>query len=125
VTASIANYFVRHGWRRDGEVAFEAELRDGGEPPGLEVAVKKPLKPNTTAAALRVAGVDWRGAIASDAPVTLIRLDGADGALYWVGLDNFYVITRYNHSNLYAMAVFQLGEAVREAYEERAPSGAS
>lgn len=125
VAGSVANYFVRHGWRRDGAVAFPAEVPSGREPPGLEVAVKKPLKPNTTTAALRVAGVDWRGAVESDASAALIRLDGPDGDLYWVGFDNFYVITRYNHSNLYAMAVFELGEAVRAAYGGRAPSDPS
>ncbi|HHO81947.1 MAG TPA: lytic murein transglycosylase B, partial [Halothiobacillus sp.] len=38
-----------------------------------------------------------------------------DRVEYWVGLNNFYVITRYNHSVLYAMAVYELAQAVREA----------
>jgi membrane-bound lytic murein transglycosylase B len=45
--------------------------------------------------------------------VSLLRLDAKGGYEYWLGLNNFYVITRYNHSTHYAMAVYQLGQAVR------------
>jgi membrane-bound lytic murein transglycosylase B len=44
---------------------------------------------------------------------TMIILENEEGEEHWFGMDNFYVITRYNHSPLYAMAVFQLGEAIR------------
>jgi len=44
-----------------------------------------------------------------------MRLMGKQGEEFWIGLKNFYVITRYNHSKLYAMAVFQLSESLREA----------
>jgi len=47
----------------------------------------------------------------------LIELEQEDGMEYWFGFNNFYVITRYNHSELYAMAVFQLAEAIRADYE--------
>ena len=45
---------------------------------------------------------------------TVMRLDGDDGDEYWLGLQNFYVITRYNHSSMYAMAVYQLSEALKQ-----------
>ena len=65
-------------------------------------------------------GVSRRGGGASspgpDTPVALVRLDGAEGPEYWAGFRNFYVITRYNRSALYAMAVHQLAVAIgREA----------
>lgn len=52
--------------------------------------------------------------------VRLLRLSTDAGDEYWVGYDNFYVITRYNHSVHYAMAVHQLAEAVRQRYQELA-----
>lgn len=112
VIGSVANYFARHGWGPDEPVAVAATI-EGEPPPDLEIAEKKPVAPNTTTAALRIAGVDWREPLASDVPATLIRLDG-QGDEYWVGLENFYAITRYNHSNLYAMAAHQLAQAIRE-----------
>ncbi|HDJ86846.1 MAG TPA: hypothetical protein ENG77_07085, partial [Chromatiales bacterium] len=50
-----------------------------------------------------------------DRPAKLLRLQGRDGPGYWITFHNFYVITRYNHSALYAMAVYQLGRAIRTA----------
>lgn len=118
VIGSVANYFSRHGWRSGEPVAVPAQVPEA-LPSRIEIAEKKPLKPNTTAGGLRVAGVDWREPIDSSAPAALIRLDGTVDE-YWVGLDNFYVITRYNHSNLYAMAVHQLSQEIRARYADGA-----
>ena len=64
-------------------------------------------------APLRALGVEFdAGDLPPDTPATLIELELADGKEYWVGLNNFYVITRYNRSPLYAMAVIQLSEAI-------------
>ena len=51
----------------------------------------------------------------ADTLAALISLDQKSGPEYWLGLNNFYVITRYNHSPLYAMAVYQLSEEIRQA----------
>ncbi|NEV62557.1 lytic murein transglycosylase B [Thiorhodococcus minor] len=117
VIGSVANYFQEHGWRPGVPVAFPAEMA-AARINGLEVAEKRPIEPRLTLEALQEAGVSWAPrALDSATPASLLRLDGVEDE-YWVGLDNFYVITRYNHSNLYAMAVYQLSEAIRAAFAE-------
>ena len=111
VIGSVANYFKQHGWRPGEPVAFAAKLRSG-VPTGIALVEKTPAPPDTTAGDLRAAGVAWDEPLPTEVPASLIRLDGVEDE-YWVGLDNFYAITRYNHSNLYAMAVHQLSEEVR------------
>lgn len=115
VVGSVANYLKRHGWRRDEPVAFPVRV-SGTLPADLAVGEKSPIAPNTSVDYLRSVGVEWQGAGGAEMPATLLRLDG-EGDEYWVALENFYVITRYNHSNLYAMAVYQLAQAIRERYE--------
>lgn len=119
---SVANYFRAHGWRAGEPVAIPVTLalppRDGTLA-GIAVAGHAPLAPNTTAAALRVAGVDWREPLESATPATLIRFD-AEPDEYWLGLANFYAMTRYNNSNLYAMAVYRLSLELRARRAEGA-----
>ena len=65
------------------------------------------------------AGVDVDANLPDSAATSLIELESAEGRLeHWTGLNNFYVITRYNRSNLYAMAVFQLSELLRAEFEQ-------
>jgi membrane-bound lytic murein transglycosylase B len=63
---------------------------------------------------LNAKGVTFDGSMPADAPAMLIAQDQADGVHWRVGYNNFYVITRYNHSALYAMAVYDLAVAVRQ-----------
>lgn len=106
---SVANYLATHGWRDDEPIALPARL-SGPAPEG-----DFPLRPEHTLDELAAMGVEFdAGDLSGDTEATLIELDGADGPLYFVGLNNFYVITRYNRSPLYAMAVTQLSEAIRE-----------
>lgn len=114
VIGSVANYFARHGWRAGEPVAF-AITPGTAVPTGLPVAQKTPVAPDTTVGDLRLAGVAAKEPLPPEAPATLIRFEGIEPE-YWIGLDNFYVITRYNISNLYAMAVYQLSEAIRVRY---------
>ncbi|MFB1489069.1 MULTISPECIES: lytic murein transglycosylase B [unclassified Thiocapsa] len=115
IIGSVANYFKQHGWRSGEPVVFAATL-PSGVPAGISVLEKTPAPPDTTAGDLRSAGVEWGEPVPAEVPASLIRLDAGEDE-YWVGLDNFYTITRYNRSNLYAMAVYQLSEAIREGYE--------
>ncbi|HYW02387.1 MAG TPA: lytic murein transglycosylase B [Gammaproteobacteria bacterium] len=110
---SIANYFARHGWRKGQPIVLRAR-------PGSADAGKLsdgPLKPHTTVAALRKAGIEIDADGDGKDPAFLFALTEKQGKGYWVGLHNFYVITRYNHSPLYAMAVYQLSRAIRKQYQ--------
>lgn len=114
---SVGSYFQRHGWRAGESVAFAAKVTGGGVAKGVPMAGKKPKKPSTSWSRLQSAGVtSTEERLSPSTRVTLVRL-AAPEPEYWLGLENFYVITRYNHSNLYAMAVFQLSRAIQAAYE--------
>ncbi|AIM22988.1 TPA: lytic murein transglycosylase B [Serratia marcescens] len=101
---SVANYFKAHGWSKGEPVAIQAN----GQAPGLENG----FKTRYSVAALAEAGLSPQGSLGDNQEASLLRLDVGTGYQYWYGLPNFYVITRYNHSTHYAMAVWQLGEAV-------------
>jgi membrane-bound lytic murein transglycosylase B len=104
---SVANYFVAHGWRPGGDVIAAADFK--GEASVFEVG----LKPNKTIAELSRLGVTSRDSVTTSAKATPIKFEGKAGDEYWLGLHNFYVITRYNHSAMYAMAVYQLSQDLR------------
>jgi membrane-bound lytic murein transglycosylase B len=110
---SAANYFKQHGWTADEPVVARATVKGKRHSEGLTEG----LEPVKNAAELRQLGWQWQNDkdIADDTAVTAFRLDGADGDEYWVGLPNFYVITRYNRSVMYAMAVHQLAEQLAQA----------
>lgn len=115
---SVANYFARHGWQRGATVVapaveaapVAAESRqawagvDGGR-----------LKPSLPIAELDRQGLRPVDPLPEDIRVTPFTLSGDDGDEYWLALNNFYVISRYNHSKLYAMAVHQLAQAIEAA----------
>lgn len=106
---SVANYFKVHGWKSGGMVTSTATVTSDYN---AELANKK-LKPNHRMAQLRAEGYSPSSPIADDEWVTPLRLRGKNGDEHWLGLKNFYVITRYNHSSKYAMAVYQLSEALK------------
>lgn len=101
---SVGNYFQAHGWRQGEPVAQRVQLSDSAALPFLS----KGLKPTETAGEFRRAGLVLDGSVSDKAPARLLRLIGPQGAEYYVTYQNFYVITRYNHSPLYAMAVNDL-----------------
>ena len=110
---SVAHYFKRHGWRNGEAVALPAEV-NGKQHRKL---LKEGMKPKRRLAELTRLGVEIDQAPTGNPKATLIRLKQPTGHDYWLGLRNFYVITRYNHSPLYAMAAWQLS---REIAAERA-----
>ena len=107
VFASVANYFKAHMWLRGEPVAVPAVRAEGAEE-------FKPGSMEAKYTLLELADKGYRPAeaIGHAAPATLLTLEGANGTEYWITFDNFYVISRYNRSPLYSMAVFQLAQAI-------------
>lgn len=106
---SVANYFKSHGWITDGVVVVSADVSDSYD----TSLANKQLKPSVTIAQAKQKGYVLTDDVPETEKVTPLRLLGEDGEEHWLGLKNFYVITRYNHSRLYAMAVYQLSEALK------------
>lgn len=104
---SVAHYFSAHGWLKDGTVALQVS--------GGESGLKTGFSTRYSVSSLAAAGYRADVRLDEDQQVSLLRFDMGKSYQYWFGLPNFYTITRYNHSNHYAMAVWQLGLAVRDA----------
>ena len=106
---SVANYMAKHGWVGEGPVivrAFRDESIESGYLAGGS------LKPNVLAGELREKGIN--SSLPDSDHVALFVMQGEQEKEYWLGLNDFYVITRYNHSSMYALAVFQLSQALRQ-----------
>ncbi|MDT8408335.1 MAG: lytic murein transglycosylase B [Wenzhouxiangellaceae bacterium] len=105
---SVANYLKVHGWQdRQPTVLRVTHMPDG-------IDESFPVKPAHTLEKLRALGIEFQaGELAPETPATVIELEAADGPEFWIGLNNFYVITRYNRSPLYAMAVTQLADELK------------
>ena len=110
VAGSVANYFVEHGWQPGDEVTSRATLSDRWQGPVPEP--KNTLKAKDTVESLSKKGVVFATNLPADATGELLTYEGDDGTEHWVGFHNFFVITRYNHSVMYALAAFQLGQEI-------------
>lgn len=113
ILASVANYFSRNGWRQGELVAEPATLNErfAGEEPSnaLEIA--------DTVGSLRGAGFDPETELPDSMPAAIFALERDERSFeYWLGFHNFYVITRYNRSFKYALAAYQLSQAIRDKY---------
>ena len=105
---SVANYFKVHGWQQGQDITHRANV-EGDQ---VTQVVEKGIKPQLSVAELEKMGIRSSAKIDRDAKAAVIKLDLQTAPEYWLGLKNFYVITRYNHSPLYAMAVYQLSEEI-------------
>lgn len=116
VIGSVANYFARHGWRPGEPVLRPARVRGEG---WRELSTG--LEPRYTLAELERHGVTNAGdPVGSDEKLSFLALETEDGHRFMLGLKNFYVITRYNRSALYAMATWELSELVQRLRVQRA-----
>lgn len=110
---SVARFLEQHGWQAGQPVAVPAQVN--GEPD--RALIEAGIRPSLKAADLAQRGVT--GNVDSEATLTLIDLVSPGRATeYWLGYENFYVITRYNRSSFYAMSVFQLAEEIRKRQQE-------
>lgn len=106
---SVANYFKVHGWKTGEPVTQRVKVSGDSYEPLVNVS----RKPQHVVSDLTTAGVTLTYPVAGDNPANLIKLEGKQGDEFWLGEYNFYVITQYNHSKLYAMAVYQLSESLK------------
>lgn len=127
---SIANYFNKNGWRNGEPVAYPVNVSTEHAKPWL----RKSLKYRETLRQLKDSGVSmnvelaqtyalddaqeqWDN-IADDSSAKLLDFVQSEGKIYWLGLRNFYVITRYNHSKLYAMVAFQFSRQLAQEMQK-------
>ncbi|WP_020409353.1 lytic murein transglycosylase B [Hahella ganghwensis] len=110
---SVANYLSQHGWQAGKDVVVKA----GVDEVEGKVKVVKTLKLDSRVSDLKDKGITFTSSAQGDDKARLLMLQGQHGNEYWMALNNFYVITRYNHSDLYAMAVYQLSQAIRQKSE--------
>ncbi len=121
IIGSVASYLARHDWQRGQPVLLPAAIAEDSLP-ALQRRLDGGISERRSAEAWSGDGVAAAGAppdLAAE-PVALLMLeekddDGVEGASYWIACHNFYVLTRYNRSRLYATAVFELATAVRLA----------
>jgi membrane-bound lytic murein transglycosylase B len=109
IFASTANYLHQSGWQYGAPVLAEAQL-----PAGSSVAIPEHMTLNQTLGGLRSLGLTVASGLPEDTPALLLAAPQPDAAGYRVGFRNFYVITRYNNSPLYAMAVHDLAQAIAQ-----------
>lgn len=109
---SVARFLKEHGWHSGGIVAVKAELADGRHAAIADGGVL----PRFTPSELAEFGVSPAESLPADSLSVLVDLVTPDGPTeYWLGLQNFYVLTRYNRSSFYAMAVYELSRELRAA----------
>lgn len=111
---SIANYLKVHGWVPGQSIVHQTSATKTLP----EAMLDNALKPSYSREELAVAGLNLKQLPAGRDVLSLVTLTQQDGEEYWLGRQNFYAITRYNHSRMYAMAVTQLAEAIRQQLGE-------
>jgi membrane-bound lytic murein transglycosylase B len=115
---SVANYYRQFGWRDGEAVIVPVDVGDTA----LDALLAAGIMPHLPVAEFRKRGVVPLEPAADDAAAALFTAQSESGARYWLGLNNFYVITRYNRSINYAMVVNELAVELRR---QRAAAGFS
>ncbi len=111
---SVANYFKEHHWQTGEPVVVPATVQGDA----YNEFVNTNLKPELSVQELAEKGFMPKDRRRYSGMATAMELQGEKGVEHWLGLRNFYVITRYNHSKLYAMAVYQLSQKIKQADQQ-------
>lgn len=109
---SVANYFRKHHWKPGQVITHKVQVHGKR----YQKLISKSLKPTHSQQELLQSGVILPGNLTTNAKGKLLKFEQRGPSDYWVGWDNFYVITRYNHSALYSMAVYQLSQKIKQGY---------
>lgn len=107
---SVANYLHAHNWQPHEAVAVLANFADNV---AVDSLLATNLKPNLSLERFRTLGIRPNQIIAGNPTAALLKFANINDLEYWLCFQNFYAITRYNHSQLYAMAVYQLAQAIK------------
>ncbi len=104
---SVANYFSQHGWRSGEKIVIPAKFDKS-----YDISLVNKLKLDKNIGNLKKIGFHPLYPLSDQIKALPLILESDDGKKYLLGLHNFYVITRYNHSHLYAMAVYELSKLI-------------
>lgn len=110
---SVGNYLKGHGWQRGAPIVVRAAVKEP-LPDGL---LKEVLEPVTPLRDYKAKGIGSLPSLPDDTLAALFMLEGESGNEYWLALNNFYMITRYNRSQLYSMAVVQLSQEINAQWQ--------
>ncbi len=119
---SVANYLAVHGWYPGGRVILPVTLNEEADPAKLRFEGdfrEAPTRAHLEAGGVVFADPDW-SAVGDEVQLMLVELGFESGPANYAGFNNFYVITRYNRSHMYAMAVHRLSQMVREEMDGQA-----
>jgi membrane-bound lytic murein transglycosylase B len=108
---SVANYFKQHGWRK-GETVVVGASAPADVPERWFSRSRSELEPKRSVADFATVGIKPSQPLAPGTLAIALKFELQDGYEYWLGLHNFYVITRYNHSAMYAMSVYELSRRI-------------
>ena len=112
---SIANYYKTYGWQPGEKVVVSIERPIEASDDEFKQLLERGIQPHTAIAAIKSAGVSPAEPVPDDALASVFGVETEAGMRYWLGLNNFYVITRYNRSVNYALAVYELSRELRRA----------
>lgn len=110
---SVANYFKQHGWQTGAEVVSRVRLERANN----DEKYNEIVPPLVTVGEWTQRGFTPVSKLPKDASALVLKLDGQHGVEYWLGLQNFYVISRYNRSHMYSLAVHQLSQLIKDKKE--------